>query len=323
MIECGVALAVFYNLLVLRKMEEKWGIVEGRNRFDELFGSKHKATPEHRRLIISPFSIIMGTQFIPELGILPVQPLSYLVIFKDLGHKNNIPQQAKIGWQVMFMGDPNYYKKHAAGSSGAFNCVVTSLNPFRVRSVGSPGELTEDDLIQLHMKEYERAVSYESFALLDNEFKRSLEFYSLCQNPTKRDKIPGLERIVFALNEERLNDLIEGELSTVVDKLDRYIQTTRFDCVMKAASQHKNGPLDSELAFLSQSNKNESTPKAKPAAVSSSSSTSIPDNYLSGLKGLRGMYCNHAAQKIPQQTQVNQTTASEEFAGFKRLKRRV
>lgn len=295
-VECGVALNIAYYLVVLRKMEETLGKEEGRKRFDILFGESDRNTPTSRRLIVSPLSIIMGTQALPAMEQLPVQPLSYFVEEKNVVTKSAIKENAQIGWQIVFAGDPNYPRIHPAGHHGAYNCVVTSLNPLKVRvfDLGNE-ELIEDDLYRIHMQAYSETPSFESFFLLAKKFRKSKEFFEMI-NKTTRENIPGFIPDIFAINEMKLNFLLSGEIAEVTEALDGYIHTT-LKTVRKQYLELRHSNSEAHAEKLLEDLKRMSLVFTEPLVNESTA--------FSGLTGLRGMFVSKAKPSLKPKQPAN------------------
>ena len=205
-IECGVALNISHYLIVLWAMEEVHGKEQGSKRFDSLFGQADAVTPSNRRLIINPANILMGTSIPSDMKQLPVHPLSFFSEKSQGVDKQKINNFAKVGDMIVFLGDPNYVKIHPAGMHAIYNCVITSLNPIKVRCFDlGKQELTQEDLYQQHQQAYSAVPLLESFALLDKNFRNSLEFIELITQPTSPEKIPGFYNRLFSINQEKFN----------------------------------------------------------------------------------------------------------------------
>ena len=324
-VDCGVTMAIMYNLAVLRMMESKLGTVEGRKRFDEIFGSKNTETPSQHRLIISPFSLLMSTEFIPNIGLLPVQPLSYFTEMTFASDKKQIESTAKIGWQLIFGGDPNYLKLHPAGEFAAYYCVVTSVNPLKVRSSDIPSvELTEDDIVKHHIDVYAQAPSFKSFCMLEPAYRNSQEFVAFSKTPTSKNKIPGFLTGMFAINEEKLNFLLTGPVEQVVAALSQHIHEMERKCLTQkygivTATIEKE--LQKNLSTLSLSTTSDPAP-------TTTDKKPVADDYLIGLSaGFAKAFASKpkAAAKtsstpapVPPAAVVKQTPEPE-FTGLKGL----
>ena len=279
-VDCGVTMAVMYNLAVLRMMESKLGSVNGRKRFDEIFGSKNTETPSKRRLVISPFSLVMGTEFISNIDLLPVQPLSFFTQMTFAKHKKEIESTAKIGWQLILRGDPNYIKLHGAGEFAAYNIVVTSVNPLKVRSSDIPGvELTEDDIIKHHIDAYAETPSFESFLMLEPAYRNSQEFVAFSKTPTSKNQIPGFISGMLAINEEKLNFLLTGPVEQVVAALSQHIQEMEQKCL----SQKYNSVTATVEKEVQRNLSTLSLASDSSTASTSDSKKPVPADYLSDL----------------------------------------
>ncbi len=300
-IECGVALAITYNLVVLHMMEKHHGRDAGKKRFDRLFGEKDKETPTHRRLVISVFSVVMGTQPYSHLDLMPVQPLSFFIDQRGLESKGQLAKEANVGTQIIFQGDPNYVRIHPAGVHGAYNCVVTSLSPLKVRSPDVAGkEITEEDIYPIHIKAYSKAPSYQSMSMYEPGFLASRELNELIAKGTQESKIPGFAPVMFKINEEKCRQLITMDIEKMVEILDRYLIETKLRCLQDKLLHVPDMELmDKLFNDLSITPAKSQTPKEKP---------SMPE--FADLKGLVGAFVSKPAVDVP---------TTEVYAGLKGL----
>lgn len=293
-VDCGVTMIIMYYKVVLRMMERKWGFLDGRKRFDALFGSIDATTPAERRLIISPMSIVMGTEYYPQMALLPVQPLSFLTETQLFRSKPEMEAAVKVGYQVTFDGDPNYLKLHPAGAFAAYNCVVTSVNPLKVRSSDIPGiELTEDDLFHHHIQAYSQTPTFESFSLVDQQFRNSTAYLVLSKTPTTKEKIPGYNPCFFSIDMQKLEFLLSAPIAEVVATLDIHITTMTQTCLRYKAEyviKQMRNATEAQLSNLAVS------PTAT-AAPKKSQSTSSDE--FSGLAGLKGAFASTAKPAAP------------------------
>jgi len=301
-VDCGVTMIIMYYKVVLRMMEQKWGVIDGRKRFDALFGSVDATTPIERRLIISPVSIVMGTEYIPQMELLPVQPLSFLADTQLFKSKQEMEAAVKVGYQVLFEGDPNYLKLHPAGAFAAYNCVVTSVNPLKVRSSDIPGkELTEDDLFHHHIQAYSQTPTFESFSLVDQQFRNSTAYLALSKTPTTKEKIPGYNAVFFSIDMQKLEFLLSAPIAEVVAILDKHITTMTQTCLGYKAEyvakqfQKEAAAQLSSLTLTSSTNSTHKAPVAK-AAPAVANPLQAVSNEFSGLSGLRGAFVKPAAK---------------------------
>ncbi len=227
-IECGVATNIAYYLNLLWAMQETHGKEKGNERFDAIFGSEAEITPENRRLVISPFSIAMGTIPLPIMKQLPVQPLSFIFSKKYVSTKNELEQVAEIGAHVLFAGDQNYPYIHPSEHHGAYCCLITSINPIKIRSFDlGKQELIEEDLYHYHIKAYAEKPSIESMQLLNDAYRGKKELFNLIPKSTAKEKISGFELNLYCIDKEKYKFLLTGEIQEVVQTLNQYIVVTQ------------------------------------------------------------------------------------------------
>jgi hypothetical protein len=302
LIECGTALAIAYHLVVLRMMEKHHGCDAGRKRFDRFFGERDKETPEQRRLVISPFSVVMGTLPYSHLDVHPVQPLSFFIDQSAVKSKELLPEGVNVGTQIMFYGDPNYNRIHPAGVDGAYNCIVTLKQPLKVRSPDiASRELTEEDLYPIHIKAYSKAPSYQSVSMYEPGFLESHELKDLIAKGTQKRNITGFMPLMFKINEARFMQLLTMDIEKMVENLDKYLLETKLQVLQDHLMRNLSNVKSMEEAFKqvaitpakSQPQKEKPIVSKPAAAAPSTESTEV----YAGLKGLAGAFV--AAKPAP------------------------
>lgn len=286
-VDCGLAQLLAYYLSILKVMQNIHGEMEGANRFDYFFGSERDDVPENRRLLLSPEGPMMGTHRMPYHPKLkrsfPLQPLSMFYALIEPNNKNEMLSQVKIGSMLMFSGDPDYLKVHPRGSKGGNNCVVSKLDPLRVRTFSHGyDDLSEEDLVSLHVKGYKEKPSDESTMC---SFGENLLFQQSKPEPDL-NKIIGFANYFVDYKEEELRFLLIAPLHRLdvayqayielenikIEKMQSNQQETLF---LKAMAQlkieKKNStsiapPQEPRVSYTPQATKvkEQSKPKAEP-----------------------------------------------------------
>lgn len=249
-VECGVTTSIAYYLAVLQAMQHMHGELLGRKRFDKLFGERNFETPNQRRLILSPFSVVMGTKYLSEIGLLPVQPLSFFIDTVEMSNKVKLSQAVNIGSQLVFAGDPRYVQIHPAGMHGGYNCIVTSTNPLKVVASDAIGEITEDGLYELHISAFADIPTFMSFAMLDPKFRQSEAFLEIRRNGTSKERIPGFLTTVFRINPEKFESLIFQNEELLIPTINDYLELTKMRCIREGSSFEMASPSMGERTTI-------------------------------------------------------------------------
>lgn len=145
-IDCGTGLLIAHIYACLLALEDKYGAVAGRARFDWLFGSEGHETPIVQRLVISNSTVLGGTKKYlrdPNGNILPLNPFAFLFDFSEIANEVdpsadaklnvNYIQKCSIGSIVTVVGNSNYNSKHPSGIDCNFNSIY-----FGCDSMGEP-----------------------------------------------------------------------------------------------------------------------------------------------------------------------------------------
>lgn len=223
-VDCGLAQLLAYYLSILKTMQNREGEIAGAQRFDAFFGDKERAIPLHRRLVLSPEGPLMGSHRMPMIPrskkALPMQPLSFVFKLIESNDKNDLLQKIAVGSMLMFAGDPDYLIVHPLGVDGGHNCVVSAVQPLKVKTFNlGDKELTENDLIENHKVAYRTLPSDES-----NFVSQGRNLHFLQQKPeANRKSMQGFATYFVEFAEERLAFLLSADIQKFDEAYQRHM----------------------------------------------------------------------------------------------------
>lgn len=245
-VDCGLVQLLAYYLSILKAMQNKYGEIEGAKRFDAFFGDKERDIPLNRRLVLSPEGPLMGTHRMPMIPrskqALPMQPLSFLFKLIESKDKSDLLQKVNIGSMLMFAGDPDYLIVHPLGSDGGHNCVVSSVQPLKVKTFNlDDKELTEHDLIENHVVAYRKCPSDESNFVSQGQNR----FFQHRKPEADRKNMQGFATYFVEFAEERLEFLLSADIKKFDEAYQRHVTLER----LKTASMGQESITMIDAAF--------------------------------------------------------------------------
>ena len=169
----NAAIVYAYYYAVLQCMIEVHGKEKGCERFDILYGSKTQLVPKERRLKIAQAGVMMGTRHLAgnTFGVpFDFQPLAFMFKIERFTDATELKAKVTPGSIVQYRGDIDAYReKHLAGSGFEFSCIVTSTNPFTVRTLPCDKDCSETDLRDYFNDCLAASPSAESLELMKNK----------------------------------------------------------------------------------------------------------------------------------------------------------
>lgn len=277
LIDCGAAIDIALYICLMQAFKAQYGIKEGKNRFDTLFGSSQTTTPKNRRLLITPYNVCLGTRPMPNQPQHPVSPLAFLYALIDSPQKGLTSENAQKGSVVVFRGNPDYEKRHPLGEYSTYNGLVTSTNPLKVRVYGlGRQEYSKKDLLRFHEAQMNTPPSAASQTYAQSSWPIVNEVSILSQ-------YTGWISPFCKPSQEKLKFIVQAPLEKVIKTLEDYLLKQTYQLVRHLIYQGIPTPtfiptLTNSFDALNISNGQR--PSSQPPK----------SNYNKSLKGLKGFY---------------------------------
>ncbi len=323
LIDCGTGLVVAYELALLLSFEAKFGIEQGRYRFDLLFGSAIDPTPAVQRLLIARSGVLSGLPpdylrdakgtpliFNPLAYFFELSPITDIAVrfehhavdhqtrenARKLGIGGGITREKMIerlplGSLIYFQGDPAYLRKYPAGYDSGYNGVVVGFSSedplLRVFGEGF-APLCPKQLTKMHVLRYSEPSDPFNLEML----ARLQEKSPVMPAPAKLEprNVPGLVLSSnIALSVARYQALLKLSHIDALLHFRRYLNTF---IVQRMGLYSEDILLPTEASAVSKIAIGLSTVSLKTEISSTSTVASSPDDYVAQKlgKGFMGKY---------------------------------
>lgn len=278
--DCGKALMLVYHLAILEAMKEVHGKETGEKRFDTFFGSSTENNPEERRLLLSMFGPIIGTQHMPShpqsKQPFPFQPLAFLMYdTKNYSNVQEMLTHIQLGDMIMYLGCHEYNQYHPTGTQGGFVCAVSSTKPLKLRTFGhASSDKTEADLLALHKEGYESEPTDASKALV-SPFLRAKPLFDA-------RKVVGFAKFFITFRTEAANQLLYAPIPEILQAFNAYYLTEKMQ-ILSLSADNQQYYADVAYSEIKAKSKPKPKPETKEASV--------------GFGGLKPGFLNPAKKK--------------------------